>query len=193
MKSAQFKSLGGSSGETLLASVLAKASSTFGRVVTSPEVHVLFHWNDHSFFTYHQDGVGDWAFIVNLLNCTSSMHVAGATKPAEMSGPGSARFFPTKLFHRSDVAPRRCVEVLFFLNFGELLEVKDTDAVEPGEVAPEVGSNRNKASTSTAAMSVDLSSSGETPSEGAEPPATEAVVKAEKSEESSKPTKRSRR
>ena len=182
MKSAQFKSLGGSSGDALLASVLVKASNAFNRVVTCLEVHVLFHWNDHSFFTYHQDGVGDVAFIVNLSNCTSSMHVAGATKPAEMSGPGSARFFPTKLFHRSDVAPRRCVKVVFFLNLGDSLQVESNDASEPGEVAPVVEfvgeKTKEEANTSTAAASFDASSSGD----AASAPATEPEVKAEKPE-----------
>lgn len=185
MKTPQFKALGGSAGDNLLTSVLAKASSTFKRNVTCSEVHVLFHWNRHSFFVYHQDAVGDIAFIVNLSNCTTSMHVAGSEKVADMSGPGSARFFPTKLFHRSDVAPRRCVKVVFFLTLCDVIEVKSGDEAKPVESVSENG-KANEASESTASLSFDLFSESNKPSEAAPAaPAfeSEAEVKDEVKEE----------
>ena len=102
--------------------------------------------------------------------------------------PGSARFFPTKLFHRSDLAPRRCVKVVFFLNLGDAIEVKSDDSGD------EAGKEQVKteAGTSIAALSFDAFS-GST-QETAQADASETKVKTENDgdEESPEP-KRGRR
>ena len=78
------------------------------------QVHVLFHWDDHSFFTYHQDDKGKVAVVVNLSPCTTTnFHIAGSGS-AVMEKPGEAHIFPTKVYHRSGTAPRRCIKLVFF-------------------------------------------------------------------------------
>jgi hypothetical protein len=80
------------------------------------DAHVLFHWNDHSFFTYHQDHAGGAAVVVNLSPCQTTFHVAGCEEDAKMDGPGAAHIIPAKIFHRSGKAPRRCIKVVFFFD-----------------------------------------------------------------------------
>ena len=79
-------------------------------------VDVLFNWNKHSFFTYHQDHDGDLSVIINLTHGEASMHVAGM-EDATYHGIGSGHLFPGKLFHRSGAAPRRCVKLAMFFQF----------------------------------------------------------------------------
>jgi hypothetical protein len=73
--------------------------------------------NDHSFFKYHQDDKGTVAVVVNLSPCTiTDFHVAGAPAHAVMQGCGKAHILPTKVYHRSGTAPRRCIKLVFFLD-----------------------------------------------------------------------------
>ena len=121
MKQTQFKAITGTYGTALIDTAAGLVQDLYDvDMVGAPEVvHVLFHWNKHSFYTYHQDNDGDVAVIINLGFGTSNganntMHVAGAELCAEYDGVGVARVFPTKLFHRSGSAPRRCVKVALF-------------------------------------------------------------------------------
>ena len=57
------------------------------------------------------------------------MHVAGFD-PAEYDGIGAAQIFPSKVFHRSGVATRRCVKIAIFYNF--VTETDKIDAEEEG-------------------------------------------------------------
>ena len=72
--------------------------------------------------------------IINLAHCKASMHVAGA-KSADYDGIGSARLFPSNVFHRSGTAPRRCIKVALFYDVGA--DVTDLDEGEEGELAPQ--------------------------------------------------------
>ena len=55
------------------------------------------------------------AVVVNLSLGKTNLHVAGCTK-AEMDGPGSALLLPTKAYHRSGEASRRCIKLVFFFD-----------------------------------------------------------------------------
>ena len=81
-------------------------------------IHILFHWNTHSFFTFHQDDDGEVTVMVNLSYGKADMRVAGYEN-AEYSAIGAAHAFASKLFHRSGTAPRRCVKVAFFFKLVE--------------------------------------------------------------------------
>ena len=70
--------------------------------LTFKEIHVLFHWNAHSFFTYHNKDDGDISAIVNLsdtivpyLRCTSR----AAVLP------------PTMALDLDTSSPRKCITV----------------------------------------------------------------------------------
>ena len=96
--------------------------------VSCDVVHILFNWNAHSFFTYHQDPDGDMTAIVNLTHGESTMSVAGFEE-ATYHGVGSTLIFPSKAFHRSGTAPRRCVKVAFFYKV-KVAESLDSDDEE---------------------------------------------------------------
>ena len=96
------------------------------------QVHVLFHWNDHSFFKYHQDDKGDVAVVVNLSpSCETNFHIAGGGE-AWMKTPGAAHMFPTSVFHRSGTAPRRCIKFVFFWSIVGNSQVVDVDGAGAG-------------------------------------------------------------
>ena len=116
-----FKVVGGP-GKRLLELVSTQVAEFYQvQSVTCKAVHVLFHWNAHSFFTYHLDEDGDVSAIVNLSHGEASMHVSGCEK-AVYDGIGSMHIFPTNVFHRSGDAPRRCVKVAFFFSLPSVKE-----------------------------------------------------------------------
>ena len=156
MKPTDFKSIVGTPGTKLLDSVAheLKAIFGFGFGVSPKVVHVLFHWNAHSFFTYHKDEDGDFTAIVNLTYGNSSMHVAGKVE-AVYDGIGSTQLFPSKVFHRSGPAPRRCVKVAIFFNKTELISLPDED--EEVSARADIGSKSGAASSSDAAVKTEPS------------------------------------
>ena len=81
------KILGGRGDRFILECKLEIESAIPNTVVLFRECHALFHWNDHSFFTYHQDDKGDVAVVVNLSPGTTTLHVAGCGE-ASMEGVG---------------------------------------------------------------------------------------------------------
>ena len=120
----EFKKVLGSRGALLTTHVSEEVAKHFEKKAPYVhQVHVLFHWNDHSFFTYHKDAKGQVAVVVNLAPaCTTDFHVAGAPEKAKMEWPGHAHIVPTNVYHRSGTAPRRCIKLVFFL---DLIEKKD--------------------------------------------------------------------
>ena len=129
-----------------------KVKEIYGENVTMRVIHVLFHWNAHSFFTYHTDTDGDVSAIVNLAHCKSTMHVAGCHE-AEYQGIGAANIFPSNVYHRSGDAPRRCVKIAIFFDRNEKIDV---DSEKPDADAPNVkGSEETSGSTSTDAVKSD--------------------------------------
>ena len=115
MSHAQFMKLGGPPAKKLSELLTRKITSLYSFNISCKVVHILFHWNQHSFFTYHQDEDGEIAAIVNLSHGSAAMHVAGLDE-AVYDGIGSTHIFPTKVFHRSGNATRRSVKVAFFFN-----------------------------------------------------------------------------
>ena len=116
MSHSHFFKVTGSNGKRLFELVSAQVADMYKvQSVTCKAIHVLFHWNTHSFFTYHCDEDGDVSAIVNLSHGKSSMHVSGC-EVAVYDGIGSTHIFPTNVYHRSGAAPRRCVKVAFFFS-----------------------------------------------------------------------------
>ena len=103
--------------------------------VSCDVVHVLFNWNAHSFFTYHQDPDGDMTAIVNLTHGESTMSVAGFEE-ATYHGVGSTHIFPSKAFHRSGTAPRRCVKIAFFYKAKAPIPLEESDHEEQDAATP---------------------------------------------------------
>ena len=135
---AEFKKLLGSRGSALMELVKDEVSGHFTKKAPSVhQVHVLFHWNDHSFFTYHKDGKGHIAVMVNLAPaCTTDFHVAGASEKAKMHWPGHTHILPTNVYHRSGTAPRRCIKLVFFLDLVENKKILDLDEGTSAQAAP---------------------------------------------------------
>ena len=146
MKPAAFKKVGSAEGIRLVKAAEESVKAVVGDSATLVEALILFHWNDHSFFTYHQDPRGDWVLLVNLSPATTDFHIAG-TQGATMETAGEAHLFPTKVFHRSGKAPRRCVKVAFFFNVA-----KPGDASGSGStpVKTEVKTEESNTATETA-------------------------------------------
>ena len=125
---AEYKKFLGGRGTGLADLVKRHVSELVKKEAVLSQVHVLFHWNDHSFFTYHQDEKGQVAVKVNLSPCTTTdFHVAGFADSAVMNGCGQAHVFPTKVFHRSGSAPRRCIKLVFFVDTNGPVVVNDDD------------------------------------------------------------------
>ena len=134
MKPSEFAKAGGSYAKTMMNASIEHVRGLYPAEthISLKVVHVLFHWNAHSFFTYHTDEDGVATVIINLAHCKASMHVAGA-QSADYDGIGSARLFPSNVFHRSGTAPRRCIKVALFYDVGA--EVTVLDEGEEGEPA----------------------------------------------------------
>ena len=129
--------------------------------VSCDVVHVLFNWNAHSFFTYHQDPDGDMTAIVNLTHGESTMSVAGFEE-ATYHGVGSTLIFPSKAFHRSGTAPRRCVKVAFFYKVMAPIELDEDD--DEGKKTPPGG--KKKVVDNTDHIPTPLANSSEVKKEG---------------------------
>ena len=126
----KFEDITGTYGKDLLKEVHSEARRIYKHNFSTVALDLLFHWNKHSFFTYHQDTDGDYACIVNLSHGESDFHVAGK-ETAVYTGIGSAHLFPTKLFHRSGSATKRCVKVAIFLKRGEEVNISDDEDEAP--------------------------------------------------------------
>ena len=65
---------------------------------------------------------------------------AGHPSPAEYDGIGSAHLFPSKAFHRSGTAPRRCIKIALFytLTKHETVDVTEDGDEEDGGAAEDV-------------------------------------------------------
>lgn len=127
MTRSQFVAVGGPPAARLIEEAKLKVQTTYHQITTVKEVHVLFHWNAHSFFQYHQDHAGEVTVIINLSFGKAYMHVAGR-KEAEYDGPGSAHMFPSQVFHRSGEAERRCVKIALFFDLGADVDQSAEDA-----------------------------------------------------------------
>ena len=133
MTPAELKSCLGSRGERFIADCKQAIELAIpNTVVLFRECHALFHWNDHSFFTYHQDDKGDVAVVVNLSPGITTLHVAGCGE-SSMQGVGSAHILLTKAFHRSGKATRRCIKLVAFFDLQESVKLEgDSDAEQAG-------------------------------------------------------------
>ena len=150
MTNTNLKNVLGSQYDKVVTSCKDKLSDECKRVVTLQEGHVLFHWNAHSFFSYHQDPKGDAAAVVNLSPGKTNFHVAGKDDNASMDHPGEVHFVPTKAFHRSGTATRRCVKLVLFFAIEKNIDVSgEEEAPSSGidkseEVKQEVKPEKNE-------------------------------------------------
>lgn len=150
MTHTHFVKMGGPAASKLYDLVGKKVAELYKVNAVAPKaVHVLFHWNSHSFFTYHQDDDGDVAAICNLSHGVAYMHVAGSEQ-AKYDGIGSTHIFPTKVFHRSGDAPRRSIKVAFFFSVEK--EVEKEIKPEPDE---DTNTNNEAGTSQEQAVHVD--------------------------------------
>ena len=136
-----FKQMGGTVATYMIDTSKNKVQTLFpDKNPILKKVHILFNWNAHSFFTYHQDDDGDMTMMINLSHGKAYMHVAGHPSPAEYDGIGSAHLFPSKAFHRSGTAPRRCIKIALFyaLTKHETVDVTEDGDEEDGGAAEDV-------------------------------------------------------
>ena len=98
--------------------------------VTSKGVHVLFNWNAHSLFTYHQDPKSIVTVIVQLTPGKSDFHVAGKGQLAVYETAGSAHMFCSQAWHRSGTAQRRTIKVAYFYDV-EVIDLEKGDDKPP--------------------------------------------------------------
>ena len=133
MKPGDFGKVGGSYAKSMMNDALKHVQDLYPAktTISLKVVHILFHWNAHSFFTYHTDEDGKVTVIINLAHCKADMHVAGSGN-ASYDGIGSARLFPSNVYHRSGTAPRRCIKVALFYEVG--FDVQEIDDCEEDEV-----------------------------------------------------------
>ena len=107
-------------------------------VATSEGVHLLFNWNSHSLFTYHQDEKSMVTVIVNLAPARSTFHIAGK-KEAEYKEPGDAVVLPSAVWHRSGEAQRRTVKVAYFFKLMKKDEFEARTNLPPSGEPPKAG------------------------------------------------------
>ena len=133
-------------GKALEARVKESVLAKWKQEPTLVEAHILFHWNDHSFFTYHQDEKGDVAAVVNLSMATcTDFHIAGQGL-AKMESAGSGHLFPTKVFHRSGTAPRRCIKIVFFYSLKPIWNLDEME-VDASTASTRAGATEAKVKT----------------------------------------------
>ena len=136
MSATQFVYVVGPPGDKLTKAVTAQVRRLYDEMtVVCKQVHVLFHWNAHSFFTYHQDSDGKVTAMVNLSHGKAEMHVAGQ-QMAVYDGIGSTHIFPSMVFHRSGAASRRCIKVAYFFDLEHPIDAED-EASSSGAKPPE--------------------------------------------------------
>ena len=168
-KPGTFKSLLGVTGAQLVNWGSDQVKKACNKTPVLKTIHVLFSFNDHSFFTYHQDNDGKAALIVNLSPGEANFHVAGKDI-AVYTGPGSAHLFSTKIFHRSGSATRRCIRVALFYDLADIIDVESVSDSKAGlstvgcstaDVKPEVADGA--ASSSKPDKIGEVSASSEEP------------------------------
>ena len=137
MSMAKFHSVAGNVSKNMSNRVMSKISNMYEENVSCKAVHMLFHWNAHSFLKYHQITDGDVVAFVNLSPSTATMHIAGRSE-ATFEGIGSMHIFPAKAFHRSGTAQRRCVMVAFVVTLEGTLYADDMGDEDNEKVKPEV-------------------------------------------------------
>ena len=71
-----FVKIVGGYGNNIIAEANGFIKEYYGAVYALKYIDVLFNWNKHSFFTYHQDMDGDLSVIINLTHGKAWMHVA---------------------------------------------------------------------------------------------------------------------
>ena len=115
----------------LIAGAIDTIMGKKGSAFAVPHLHVMFCFNAHTSYSYHQDapdlvGEVDYTMMLMLSPGKSSMRVAGAGADFEYTYPGAACFFDAcKLYHRSGTALLRTVKLAFFIRL--------TDAIDPEE------------------------------------------------------------
>jgi len=78
------------------------------------EIHLLWGWNTHSHYGYHQDHIPMCMTLTVLLSLgKSSMHVAGAPEEAKYE-LGTAHLVAGNMYHRSGYTQRRTVKMSLF-------------------------------------------------------------------------------
>ena len=139
MRATQFKSMTGVHGGALLKEVQQRVMQFVSpfKVLATPLVHVLFHFNDHAFFTYHTDDKSWMSVLVNLSYGASTFHIAGREEEAIYDGIGSCHIFPSMVYHRSGRAARRSVKVAFFF---QKLPDHAIDTEDSSQSVPAAGS-----------------------------------------------------
>lgn len=132
-----FKSCGvferecGPAAKALNVSVIAQTKKFFPSCnVTSKGVHVLFNWNAHSLFTYHQDPNSIVTVIVQLTPGKTDFHVAGRMQMGVYETTGSAHLFCSQAWHRSGTAQRRTIKVAYFFDV-DVIDLDKKDVKEP--------------------------------------------------------------
>ena len=108
------------------------------------ETHFLFGFSKLTHFLYHKDRIfkngklqmSYLSVIVNITPSKSSFEVAGADKPFEFDGMGSAAVFPSMFWHRSSTAQTGTVKVALFY-------VKKERAAAPSSVKKDQDKSEN--------------------------------------------------
>ena len=120
----------GPAAKALTATVFTRMKSFFRSCnVTSKGVHVLFHWNAHSLFTYHKDPNSIVTVIVQLTPGNTDFHVAGRSQSAVYTTAGSAHLFCSQAYHRSGTAQRRTIKVAYFFDV-DVIDLEKEDGKE---------------------------------------------------------------
>ena len=170
MKPSDFAKVGGPAAKRLLDEATKKVRDIYQQNVTAKVCHLLFHWNAHSFFTYHVDQEGHISAIINLSPSDAFMHVAGC-EPAKYHGIGSGHIFPCDVFHRSGDAPRRCVKVAIFFDLEDSVDLEskgkgggDEEGASSADQKPE----KKDETVKTEKKDKDDATPGEEPSEEAD-------------------------
>ena len=127
VKPSDISKLCGTKGGLLLEDATKAVKSIYKTNVHAKVVHLLFHWNSHSFFSYHKDSDGEITVMINLGPGDATMHVAGKEE-AQYLGIGAAQIFPGQVSHRSGTAPRRCVKMAIFYSIEGHMVAEEAEA-----------------------------------------------------------------
>ena len=98
-----------------LNTTLATQFSDKNVTVSQGETHLVFGFNPHAHFNYHQDAEEyDWSVTIQLSPGKSSLAIAGFEQEVDFNGCGAYGMFPAQAYHRSGTKERRTLTATIF-------------------------------------------------------------------------------
>ena len=113
--------------------------------VSVGQIHLVFGFNSHAHFLYHQDASEyTWTITVQLSPGASTIHIAGAPEDCLFESPGDAFLFPAQAYHRSGTKERRTLTMSIFFKIVRSRTPEAGTSAEGAVVTSKNGADRSQ-------------------------------------------------